>query len=317
VPKEQGHRLPARSTRVRKRKKERTAGDRHREEAEQPIRRRADMRQEEHRRRGDAADALFREMVRRADRDAAAALAQLPVANASRSVGEPSAAFPSWFLRITCDRCGKDRVLNETHTPQGGMHRARWILLTGIVAGTCGTTATARAAKIYEKCCLNFEASADVCTIAKPRSVSHVQSIPCLAFCAINGSVSSINIEPIRGNPMSGGNHGVVLTAAYNLILDMVHLCDFMTHIADAANPAQKQRLITDANRLIDRCDRAVNVLSSLRHARAPQLLQQWTLFYETFGRESAPGGRGQVRGCIGILRLCMRYLEEMRQQGH
>ena len=50
---------------------------------------------------------------------------------------------------ITCDRCGKDRMLNETHTPQGGMHRAGWILLTGIVAGTCGTTATARAAKIY------------------------------------------------------------------------------------------------------------------------------------------------------------------------
>ena len=40
-------------------------------------------------------------------------------------------------------------MLNETHTPQGGMHRAGWILLTGIVAGTCGTTATARAAKIY------------------------------------------------------------------------------------------------------------------------------------------------------------------------
>jgi hypothetical protein len=26
---------------------------------------------------------------------------------------EPFAAFPSWFLRITCDRCGKDRMLNE------------------------------------------------------------------------------------------------------------------------------------------------------------------------------------------------------------
>ena len=24
-------------------------------------------------------------------------------------------AFPSWFLRITCDRCGKDRMLNEVH----------------------------------------------------------------------------------------------------------------------------------------------------------------------------------------------------------
>jgi hypothetical protein len=24
---------------------------------------------------------------------------------------KPLAAFPSWFLRITCDRCGKDRML--------------------------------------------------------------------------------------------------------------------------------------------------------------------------------------------------------------
>ena len=30
-------------------------------------------------------------------------------------------AFPSWFLRITCDRCGKDRMLVETHTPQRDM----------------------------------------------------------------------------------------------------------------------------------------------------------------------------------------------------
>ena len=28
------------------------------------------------------------------------------------------AAFPSWYLRITCDRCGKDRMLNEVHTPR-------------------------------------------------------------------------------------------------------------------------------------------------------------------------------------------------------
>jgi hypothetical protein len=29
---------------------------------------------------------------------------------------EPFRAFPSWFLRIECDRCGKDRFLNEGHT---------------------------------------------------------------------------------------------------------------------------------------------------------------------------------------------------------
>jgi hypothetical protein len=29
---------------------------------------------------------------------------------------EPFAAFPSWFMRITCDRCGKDRMVNEART---------------------------------------------------------------------------------------------------------------------------------------------------------------------------------------------------------
>jgi hypothetical protein len=28
---------------------------------------------------------------------------------------EAFAAFPSWFLKLTCDRCGKDRLLNEAH----------------------------------------------------------------------------------------------------------------------------------------------------------------------------------------------------------
>jgi hypothetical protein len=27
-------------------------------------------------------------------------------------------AFPSWFLRITCDRCGKATLINEAHTDE-------------------------------------------------------------------------------------------------------------------------------------------------------------------------------------------------------
>jgi hypothetical protein len=29
--------------------------------------------------------------------------------------------FPSWFLRIVCDRCGKERVISETHMAHGEM----------------------------------------------------------------------------------------------------------------------------------------------------------------------------------------------------
>ena len=36
---------------------------------------------------------------------------------------QPMRAFPSWFLRITCDRCGKDRMLNEAHMPQRDIAR--------------------------------------------------------------------------------------------------------------------------------------------------------------------------------------------------
>ena len=36
-----------------------------------------------------------------------------PLPTAAEALDEPFSAFPSWFLRITCDRCGKDRRINE------------------------------------------------------------------------------------------------------------------------------------------------------------------------------------------------------------
>ena len=46
-----------------------------------------------------------------------------PLPTATEALGLPFRAFPSWFLRIECDRCGKDRMLNEAHmsAPQRGM----------------------------------------------------------------------------------------------------------------------------------------------------------------------------------------------------
>jgi hypothetical protein len=38
-----------------------------------------------------------------------------PLPTGSEAMDEPFSAFPSWFMRITCDRCGKDRVISETH----------------------------------------------------------------------------------------------------------------------------------------------------------------------------------------------------------
>jgi hypothetical protein len=41
-----------------------------------------------------------------------------PLPSGKEAMGEPLSAFPSWFLRIECDRCGKVQLVNEAH--------ARW-----------------------------------------------------------------------------------------------------------------------------------------------------------------------------------------------
>jgi hypothetical protein len=41
-----------------------------------------------------------------------------PLPTAAEALDQPLRAFPSWFLRIECDRCGKTTMLNEAHTGQ-------------------------------------------------------------------------------------------------------------------------------------------------------------------------------------------------------
>jgi len=40
-----------------------------------------------------------------------------PLPTPAEAPDQPFAAFPSWFLRITCDRCGKDRMIAQVHAP--------------------------------------------------------------------------------------------------------------------------------------------------------------------------------------------------------
>jgi hypothetical protein len=37
-----------------------------------------------------------------------------PLPTPAEAMAEPLAAFPSWFMRIECDRCGKVRMISET-----------------------------------------------------------------------------------------------------------------------------------------------------------------------------------------------------------
>ena len=39
-----------------------------------------------------------------------------PLPSGPDALGEPFSAFPSWYLRIACNRCGQERMVNEVHT---------------------------------------------------------------------------------------------------------------------------------------------------------------------------------------------------------
>jgi hypothetical protein len=47
-----------------------------------------------------------------------------PLPTPAEALLEPFSAFPSWFLRIECDRCGKVQMVNEVHAKW----RDRWRL---------------------------------------------------------------------------------------------------------------------------------------------------------------------------------------------
>ena len=42
-----------------------------------------------------------------------------PLPTAQEALQQPMRAFPSWFLRLKCDRCGKVQMVNEAHAPWG------------------------------------------------------------------------------------------------------------------------------------------------------------------------------------------------------
>jgi hypothetical protein len=44
-----------------------------------------------------------------------------PLPTSKEALDEPFTAFPSWFLRIECDRCGKVQMVNEVHMKRGAM----------------------------------------------------------------------------------------------------------------------------------------------------------------------------------------------------
>jgi len=44
-----------------------------------------------------------------------------PLPTGAEALDEPFSACPSWSMRITCDRCGQERLFSETHAAQRDM----------------------------------------------------------------------------------------------------------------------------------------------------------------------------------------------------
>jgi hypothetical protein len=44
-----------------------------------------------------------------------------PLATPAEALDEMFSAFPSWFLRIECDRCGTVQMVSEAHVKRGVM----------------------------------------------------------------------------------------------------------------------------------------------------------------------------------------------------
>ena len=44
-----------------------------------------------------------------------------PLPTGAEALDEPFAAFPLWFMRVICERCGQERMFNEMHSAQPAM----------------------------------------------------------------------------------------------------------------------------------------------------------------------------------------------------
>jgi hypothetical protein len=59
-----------------------------------------------------------------------------PLPSRAEALDQPFIAFPSWFLRIECDRCGKVVMINEAHF--GNRHARLHAILDRMRHDGCG-----------------------------------------------------------------------------------------------------------------------------------------------------------------------------------
>ncbi len=61
-----------------------------------------------------------------------------PLPTPAEAMQQPMRAFPAWFLRIECDRCGKVSMLNEAHMSPHRRGIVLRVLLSRMRQEDCG-----------------------------------------------------------------------------------------------------------------------------------------------------------------------------------
>jgi hypothetical protein len=61
-----------------------------------------------------------------------------PLPTPAEAMEMPFSAFPSWFLRIECDRCGKATMINEAPLSEARRGLALYVLISRITHAGCG-----------------------------------------------------------------------------------------------------------------------------------------------------------------------------------
>jgi hypothetical protein len=61
-----------------------------------------------------------------------------PLPTAADALQQPLRAFPSWFLRIECERCFKEAMLSEAAMSERNRNILLCVLISRISHGSCG-----------------------------------------------------------------------------------------------------------------------------------------------------------------------------------
>jgi hypothetical protein len=124
-----------------------------------------------------------------------------PLPSGPEALDEPLAAFPSWYLRIVCDRCGKERMVNEVHMPQ------RDLPISDILARARHDGCGGRAGKAE---LLTGIAAASSRPVRRIGVVLGVGGVLVWVLVSVHGRGGDLDRHAVRRGGVGGGGHRTV-----------------------------------------------------------------------------------------------------------